>query len=48
MVVTIRGREPKSLRLVAGAGHVDLENYAPDAYRAHVPAFLAGTLQQRR
>jgi hypothetical protein len=36
MVVTIRAREPKSLWLVEGAGHVDLENYPPDAYRAHV------------
>lgn len=43
-----RAREPKSLWLVEGAGHVDLENYAPDAYRTHVLAFLAGTLQQRR
>ena len=43
-----RAREPKLLWLVDGAGHVDLESYAPDAYRAHVLAFLADTLQQRR
>ena len=43
-----RAREPKLLWLVEGAGHVDLESYAPDAYRAHVLAFLADTLQQRR
>jgi uncharacterized protein len=43
-----RAHEPKSLWLVDGAGHVDLERYAPDAYRAHVLAFLAGTLQLRR
>jgi uncharacterized protein len=43
-----RAREPKLLWLVDGAGHVDLESYAPDAYRTHVLAFLAGTLQQRR
>ena len=43
-----RAREPKSLWLVEGAGHVDLERYAPEAYRAHVLAFLAGTLRQRR
>lgn len=40
--------EPKSLWLVEGAGHVDLEHYAPDAYRRHVLAFLADTIQQRR
>jgi fermentation-respiration switch protein FrsA (DUF1100 family) len=43
-----RAREPKLLWLVEGAGHVDLENYAPEAYRTHVLAFLADTLQQRR
>jgi fermentation-respiration switch protein FrsA (DUF1100 family) len=43
-----RAHEPKSLWLVEGAGHVDLESYTPDAYRTHVLAFLAGTLQQRR
>jgi hypothetical protein len=40
-----RAREPKLLWLVEGAGHVDLESYAPDAYQAHVLAFLADTLQ---
>ena len=43
-----RAREPKSLWLVEGAGHVDLESYAPDTYRTHVLAFLTDTLQQRR
>jgi uncharacterized protein len=43
-----RAHEPKFLWLVDGAGHVDLEGYAPDAYRAHVLAFLAGELQRRR
>lgn len=43
-----RAHEPKSLWLVEGAGHVDLERYAPEAYRAHVLAFLADELQQRR
>jgi fermentation-respiration switch protein FrsA (DUF1100 family) len=40
--------EPKSLWLVEGAGHVDLEQYAPEAYRAHVLAFLATALRQHR
>jgi fermentation-respiration switch protein FrsA (DUF1100 family) len=42
-----RAHEPKSLWLVDGAGHVDLEKYAPDAYRAHVLAFLTDTLRRR-
>jgi fermentation-respiration switch protein FrsA (DUF1100 family) len=42
-----RAHEPKSLWLVEGAGHVDLERYAPDAYRANVLAFLTDKLQQR-
>jgi uncharacterized protein len=42
-----RAREPKSIWLVDGARHVDLERYAPDGYRAHVLAFLVAQLQQR-
>jgi uncharacterized protein len=41
-----RAHEPKSLWLVERAGHVDLESYAPDAYRAHVLTFLAEHLQR--
>ena len=33
-------REPKQFWPVAGAGHVDLESYAPDGYRATVLPFL--------
>ena len=43
-----RAREPKLIWLVEGAGHVDLERFAPDAYRAHVLSFLADRLQQPR
>jgi uncharacterized protein len=43
-----RARQPKSLWLVEGAGHVDLERYAPGAYREHVLAFLAQNLQRPR
>jgi len=43
-----RAREPKSIWLVDGAGHVDLERYAPDGYRDHVVAFLVDQLQQQR
>jgi alpha-beta hydrolase superfamily lysophospholipase len=35
-----RAREPKQFWAVAGAGHVDLEAYAPDDYRATVLPFL--------
>jgi uncharacterized protein len=41
-----RARQPKSLWLVEGAGHVDLERYAPGAYREHVLTFLAQNLQR--
>jgi fermentation-respiration switch protein FrsA (DUF1100 family) len=48
MAMYDRAPEPKSLWLVDGAGHVDLERYAPDAYRTHVLTFLAHWLQHRR
>jgi fermentation-respiration switch protein FrsA (DUF1100 family) len=35
-----RAREPKSLWLVQGAGHVDLEAFAPEEYRGRVLPFL--------
>jgi alpha-beta hydrolase superfamily lysophospholipase len=35
-----RAREPKSLWLVQGAGHVDLEAYAPGEYRGRILPFL--------
>lgn len=38
-------RAPKQLWLVKGAGHVDLERAAPEAYRANVLAFLRQYLQ---
>jgi fermentation-respiration switch protein FrsA (DUF1100 family) len=41
-----RAPSPKLLWAVAGAGHVDLEAFAPDEYRAHVLAFLIERLQQ--
>jgi fermentation-respiration switch protein FrsA (DUF1100 family) len=40
-----RAREPKSLWRVEGAGHVDLEAYAPDQYRSRVPPFLTKWLR---
>jgi fermentation-respiration switch protein FrsA (DUF1100 family) len=43
-----RAGEPKFLWLVEGAGHVDLEAYAPDAYRTHVLTFVTEHLQERR
>jgi fermentation-respiration switch protein FrsA (DUF1100 family) len=41
-----RAPEPKSLWLVEGAPHVDLEAYAPDQYRDRVPPFLVKWLQR--
>ena len=35
-----RVRAPKLFWAVEGAGHVDLESYAPAAYRDNVLAFL--------
>ena len=35
-----RARSPKSLWMVEGVGHFDLEGSAPDQYRQHVLAFL--------
>lgn len=43
-----RANDPKSLWLVEGAGHVDLEEFAPGPYRAHVLTFLAESLQKFR
>ena len=40
-----RAPEPKSLWSVEGAGHFDLEGYAPDAYRARVLPFLVERLR---
>lgn len=36
-----RAREPKAFWEVAGAGHVDLERFSPDAYWSRVSPFLA-------
>jgi uncharacterized protein len=41
-----RTRGPKSLWRVEGAGHFDLEGYAPDEYRRRVLPFLAQSLQR--
>jgi fermentation-respiration switch protein FrsA (DUF1100 family) len=42
-----RAREPRQLWAVEGAGHVDLEAYAPEEYRRRVVGgFLAERLQQ--
>jgi fermentation-respiration switch protein FrsA (DUF1100 family) len=41
-----RANEPKRLWLVEGAGHVDLEGFAPAQYRDHVLAFMIETLRQ--
>ena len=38
-----RAPEPKPLWAVEGAGHVDLEGYAPEEYRRRVVAFLVST-----
>lgn len=43
-----RAPEPKRLWAVEGAGHYDLEGYAPDAYRARVLEFLTEWLRRRR
>ena len=40
-----RAPEPRLLWAVEGAGHYDLEGYAPDAYRARVLPFLSGWLR---
>ncbi len=41
-----RAREPKRFWAVEGAGHVDLERFAPAEYRSHVLAFMAETLRR--
>ena len=41
-----RANEPKRLWLVEGAGHIDLEGYAPAEYRDHVLAFILETLRR--
>jgi fermentation-respiration switch protein FrsA (DUF1100 family) len=43
-----RAREPKAFWAVDGAGHVDLQAFAPDDYRRHVLAFLFERLQRPR
>jgi fermentation-respiration switch protein FrsA (DUF1100 family) len=43
-----RVRAPKVFWAVDGAGHVDLESYAPAAYRDHVLAFLIERLREPR
>jgi uncharacterized protein len=43
-----RAREPKVFWAVPDAGHVDLESYAPEAYRQHVLTFLMEALQRVR
>jgi uncharacterized protein len=43
-----RARNPKMFWAVPGAGHVDLESYAPQEYRRHVLPFLVNSLQQAR
>ena len=40
-----RAPAPKYIWLIQGAGHVDLEQYAPDLYRAHVLGFLSERLR---
>src|SRR5262249_18502377 len=47
MAMFARAPQPRLLWTVDGAGHVDLEGFAPEAYRAHVLAFLAGWLQRK-
>ena len=41
-----RAPEPKSLWIMDGAGHVDLQAHAPDQYRARVLDFLSGHLRR--
>jgi fermentation-respiration switch protein FrsA (DUF1100 family) len=45
MAMFERAPEPKSLWAVEGAGHVDLEGYAPEEYRARVLTFLVEWLR---
>ncbi len=44
--MSARANEPKRLWLVEGAGHVDLEGFAPAEYRNHVLAFMIETLRR--
>jgi len=41
-------RNPKIFWAVPGAGHVDLESFAPEEYRRRVLPFLVGALQRSR
>ncbi len=43
-----RAREPKTFWAVEGAGHIDLEAYAPEEYRRQVVPFLVEKLQRPR
>lgn len=45
MAMFDRARDPKLFWAVHGAGHVDLEAYAPAEYRAHVLPFLIDKLR---
>jgi fermentation-respiration switch protein FrsA (DUF1100 family) len=45
MALFRRAREPKTFWAVEGAGHVDLERFAPDEYRRRVLPFLMERLQ---
>ena len=40
-----RAHAPKYIWLIQGAGHVDLEQYAPELYREHVLGFLSRALR---
>ena len=40
-----RAPEPKQFWAVDGAGHFDLERYAPDEYRGRVAPFLVEWLR---
>ena len=42
-----RAPNPKQLWAVPGAGHVDLEAYAPDEYRRRVLGFLESELRRQ-
>jgi fermentation-respiration switch protein FrsA (DUF1100 family) len=44
----VRARPPKTLWMVEGAGHFDLEGFAPEEYRRHVLAFLVEHLGATR
>jgi uncharacterized protein len=47
MALFEHAREPKSFWAVEGAGHVDLEAFAPEEYRRRLLPFLVDRLQRR-